>query len=572
MPTKLDMAKFAKFCKDMGFIYQSSEIYGGINGFWDYGPLGVELKRNIKEAWWQDMVRNPPPGPDGQEIRMVGLDCSIIMNPQVWRASGHAAGFSDPMVDCTKCKKRYRADKLVQLIFYDRDESQAREEEFEKVRGKLTNFTQDELVWLLAPVLNITVESDSRSEAYLNRESFLTKSDKKLFKKTLWALDYGMNDHPAINLPKYCPDRTCGGTLTEPRAFNLMFQTYVGAVQSEENVAYLRPETAQGIFVNYKNVLDSSRLKLPFGIAQVGKAFRNEINPRNFTFRSREFEQMEIEFFCHPNESRKWYEYWRELRKKWYSTLGIKSDNLRPREQGKEELAHYSVGTTDIEYLFPFSDEPQELEGVAHRGDFDLSAHAKHSGKDLSYFDEEGWNALLQEKLAPFASDKAKREEEKKKLEQTEKARFQFVPHVIEPSAGADRFTLAVLCEAYSEDKQPDAKGNMEERIVMRFHPRLAPIKAAIFPLVNKDGMDEKAKELYRALKPHFNVVYDQSGAIGRRYRRQDEAGTPFCITVDGDTMKDGTVTIRDRDTLKQERIPMSEVRARIEAALQPGA
>jgi glycyl-tRNA synthetase len=355
-----------------------------------------------------------------------------------------------------------------------------------------------------------------------------------------------------------------------------MFESYAGAIQSEDNKVYLRPETAQGIFVNFKNVLDSSRLKLPFGIAQVGKAFRNEINPRNFTFRSREFEQMEIEFFCHPSESMKWYEYWRDLRKKWYSTLGIKSDNLKPREQGKEELAHYSKATTDIEYMFPFSDEPQELEGVAHRGDYDLTQHAKPveqygSGKDLSYFDEEGWNALLQERLKPFENDKAKREEEKKKLEQTEKAKFQYVPHVVEPSAGADRFTLAVLCEAYCEDTVPDAKGKPETRIVMRFHPRLAPIKAAIFPLVNKDGMDEAARTLYRDLKPHFNVVYDQSGAIGRRYRRQDEAGTPFCITIDGDTMKDGTVTIRDRDTLKQERIPMSEVRARIEQALTPG-
>jgi glycyl-tRNA synthetase len=422
---------------------------------------------------------------------MVGLDCSIIMNPKVWVASGHASGFQDPMVDCKKCQGRFRADQI------------------------------------------------AGAQCPLK--------------------------------PSKAPGQHSECQLTEPRAFNLMFKSHAGAIESEENLVYLRPETAQGIFANYKNVLDSSRLKLPFGIAQVGKAFRNEINPRNFTFRSREFEQMEIEFFCKPDESMKWYEYWRDLRKRWYSTLGIKSDNLKPREQGKDELAHYSIGTTDIEYMFPFSDEPQELEGVAHRGDFDLTAHAKHSGKDLGYFDEEGWNALLQERLAPFASDKAKREEEKKKLEKDEKPKFQYVPHVIEPSAGADRFTLAVLCEAYTEDTVKDAKGNDETRTVMRFHPRLAPIKAAIFPLVNKDGMDERARELYRQLKPHFNVVYDQSGAIGRRYRRQDEAGTPFCITVDGDTMKDGTVTIRDRDTLKQERIPITEVRAVIEKALEPG-
>ncbi len=493
-----DMAKFAKFCKDMGFIYQSSEIYGGINGFWDYGPLGVELKRNIKEAWWQDMVRNPPPGPDGQEIRMVGLDCAIIMNPKVWVASGHVGGFSDPMQDCKKCQGRFRADQI------------------------------------------------AGAQCPLK--------------------------------PSKAPGQHTDCQLTEARAFNLMFESHAGPIASEENKVYLRPETAQGIFVNYKNVLDSSRLKLPFGIAQVGKAFRNEINPRNFTFRSREFEQMEIEFFCHPNESRKWYEYWRELRKKWYSTLGILSDNLVPREQSQEELAHYSVGTTDIEYMFPFSDEPQELEGVAHRGAFDLTAHATQSGKDLGYFDEEGWNNLLQQRLTPFKDDKNRlpeetklREEQKKQLEKDEKPRFSFVPHVIEPSAGADRFTLAVLCEAYTEDTQPDAKGKPETRIVMKFHPRLAPIKAAIFPLVNKDGMDEEARKLYRELKPFFNVVYDQSGAIGRRYRRQDEAGTPFCITVDGDTMKDGTVTIRDRDTLKQDRIPKGEVRARIEALLRPG-
>lgn len=541
-----DMAKFAKFCKDMGFVFQSSEIYGGINGFWDYGPLGVELKRNIKEAWWQDMVRNPPPGPDGQEIRMVGLDCAIIMNPKVWVASGHVGGFSDPMVDCLKCKRRFRADKV-----------------------QFACATVD------GAAHAVSVEADNATDAEPLLKEKIAKLDKKKVPvgralKAAPQLEY----HAAVALPaswpRPCPADDCDGTLTEPRAFNLMFESHAGPIASEENKVYLRPETAQGIFANYKNVLDSSRLKLPFGIAQVGKAFRNEINPRNFTFRSREFEQMEIEFFCHPDESMKWYQYWRDLRKNWYSTLGIKSDYLVPREQGQDELAHYSIGTTDIEYLFPFSDEPQELEGVAHRGAFDLTAHAKMSGKDLGYFDEEGWNALLQQRLEPFKDDKAKREEEKKKLEKEEKARFQFVPHVVEPSAGADRFTLAVLCEAYDVEQLKDAKGNPDERIVMRFHPRLAPIKAAIFPLVNKDGMDEEARKLYRSLKPFFNVVYDQSGAIGRRYRRQDEAGTPFCITVDGDTMKDGTVTIRDRDTLKQERIPKERVREVLAQALTP--
>lgn len=552
MPTKLDMAKFAKFCKDMGFIFQSSEIYGGINGFWDYGPLGVELKRNIKEAWWQDMVRNPPPGPDGQEIRMVGLDCSIIMNRNVWIASGHAAGFSDPMVDCKSSKKRYRADKLhfVSASFP----------------------TTPHFGWQ-------SDEPDTHKVAVKRLEKAARKAQQKFSENDVVSKSFEELRKAGVALTALTgPDVEEPGTLTEPRAFNLMFESHAGPIASEENLVYLRPETAQGIFANYKNVLDSSRLKLPFGIAQVGKAFRNEINPRNFTFRSREFEQMEIEFFCHPNESMKWYEYWRDLRKNWYSTLGVKSEKLVPREQGKEELAHYSIGTTDIEYLFPFSDEPQELEGVAHRGAFDLSAHAKHSGKDLGYFDEEGWNNLLQARLTPFKDDKNRtpdevklREEQKKQLEKDEKPKFSFVPHVIEPSAGADRFTLAVLCEAYTEEMVKDAKGKEEPRIVMKFHPRLAPIKAAIFPLVNKDGMDEEAAKLYRELKASFNVVYDQSGAIGRRYRRQDEAGTPFCITVDGDTMKDGTVTIRDRDTLKQERIPKTEVRARIEALLRPG-
>jgi glycyl-tRNA synthetase len=451
----MDMEKLVALCRRRGFIFQSSEIYGGLNGFWDYGPLGVELKRNIKEAWWQDMVRNPPPGPDGQEISMVGLDCAIIMNPKVWVASGHASGFADPMVDCKTegCKGRFRADQLTASV---------------------------------CPLK-----------------------------------------------PSKAPGQYDKCQLTEPRTFNLMFKTFVGALEDDSALAYLRPETAQGIFVNFKNVLDSSRLKIPFGIAQIGKAFRNEINPRNYTFRSREFEQMEIEFFCHPNESMKWYRYWRDVRIQWYTQLGIKSDKLRPREQGKEELAHYSIGTTDIEYLFPFSDEPQELEGVAHRGAFDLTQHQQHSGKDLTYFDDQ--------------------------------TRERYVPHVIEPSAGADRFTLAVLCEAYTEEKVGD-----EMRTVMRFHPRLAPIKAAVFPLVNKDGMPEIAQKLYRELKREFNVFYDDKGAVGRRYRRQDEAGTPYCFTIDGQTLQDNTVTIRDRDTLKQERWPLAEVAARLRALLSP--
>jgi glycyl-tRNA synthetase len=556
MAAKIDMARFAKFCKDMGFIFQSSEIYGGINGFWDYGPLGVELKRNVKDAWWLDMVRNPPPGPDGQEIRMVGLDCSIIMNPKVWVASGHVGGFSDPMVDCKECKARYRADKTWGVAAFDAKSTYT--VEVSATKG-----------WDLAGATEVWgVVADSEAEAIELCRPQIERFEKK-HKQSGAPIAF-----PALGLAEtnlkflVCPNCQKQGTLTPPRNFNLMFQTYVGAVQSEENVAYLRPETAQGIFANFKNVLDSTRVKLPFGIAQIGKAFRNEINPRNFTFRSREFEQMEIEFFCHPAESRKWYEYWRDLRKKWYTQLGIKSDKLRPREQGKEELAFYSVGTTDIEYLFPFSDEPQELEGVAHRGAYDLTQHANHSGlgEKLAYFDQDAWMADEKQRNTNAFEQWLKTANPTK--EQVEK--YKFFPHVIEPSAGADRFTLAVLCEAFTEEQVPDAKGNPETRTVMKFHPRLAPVKAAVFPLVNKDGMPEKALALYRELKPHFNVTYDDKGAIGRRYRRQDEAGTPFCITIDGETTQNDSVTMRDRDSLQQLRVPIGQVKDELVKALAP--
>jgi glycyl-tRNA synthetase len=567
MPTKIDMAKFASFCKDMGFIFQSSEIYGGINGFWDYGPLGVELKRNVKEAWWQDMVRNPPPGPDGQEIRMVGLDCSIIMNPKVWVASGHVGTFADPMRKCSSCGKFVRADQLWSILATDSAWMSSLIQEFTPVEGRYD--TSKLLKWAkgkgskLAPGLALVRNPEVTLSFLATRVNGQPDAPPTLQEFTSYIATEQLH---ATGLQDPCPN--CGGPLGEPRPFTLMFESHAGVEQTEEAKVYLRPETAQGIFANYRNVLDSTRLKLPFGVAQVGKAFRNEITPRNFTFRSREFEQMEIEFFCHPDESRKWYEYWRDLRKKWYSTLGIKSENLVPREQGKEELAFYSVGTTDIEYMFPFSEEPQELEGVAHRGHYDLTQHAKHSGlaEKLMYFDEERWNADSAGRTTNSFKEWMKTNPSAADLE-----KYQFFPHVIEPSAGADRFTLAVLCEAYTEDKVPDAKGNLETRIVMKFHPRLAPIKAAIFPLVNKDGMPEKAMKLYRELKPHFNVFFDDKGAVGRRYRRQDEAGTPFCITIDGDTLKDETVTIRNRDTLKQERVPMAQVRAAIEAALAPG-
>ncbi len=527
----MDMDKIVALCKRRGFIFQASEIYGGLNGFWDYGPLGAELKKNVKDAWWQDMVRNPPPGPDGQEIAMVGLDSAIIQNPKVWEASGHAAGFQDPMVDCKKCRRRFRADKVF----------------FGSLRMEVGG----------PEVAAIAVEADDATAAQklLDEEYQRLVKKKKLRGEILHGVRAATDFHPAEKHHP-CPAEGCDGELTEPRTFNLMFKTYVGALEDASNQAWLRPETAQGIFTNFKNVLDSSRVRPPFGIAQVGKAFRNEINPRNYTFRSREFEQMEIEFFCHPSESKKWYEYWRDVRIRWYSELGIRSDRLRPREQGEKELAFYSVGTTDIEYLFPFSDEPQELEGVAHRGEYDLTQHSKHSGKDLSYFDDELW---AKADKSAYGGDKKKEQEAKNKPP------YRYVPHVIEPSAGADRFTLAVLCEAYAEDTVGG-----EARTVMRFHPRLAPIKAAILPLVNKEGMPEIAHKLYRELKPQWNVYYDDGGAIGRRYRRQDEAGTPFCFTIDGQTLQDNTVTVRHRDDCKQERLPIKEVPAMLANALKP--
>ncbi len=483
------MDKLTALCKRRGFIYPSSEIYGGINGFWDYGPLGVELKRNIKNLWWHDMVTNPPPGPDGRAIEMVGVDCTIIMNPKVWEASGHATGFADPMVSCKTegCKGLFRADQL----------------------------------------------------------------DKT----------------PCPLKPSKCAGQHDKCQLTEPRKFNLMFETFVGAVQDDSAKAYLRPETAQGIFVNYKNVLDTTRVKIPFGIAQVGKSFRNEINPRNYTFRSREFEQMEIEFFCRAADSMEWYAFWRRVRFDWYVNLGLRSEKLRLREQGPEELAHYSKACADIEYLFPFSDEHQELEGVAHRGTFDLSQHQKFSGQDLHYFEEDAWAKFLAARKAAGEPELTK--EQKQEIAGQEP--YRYLPTVIEPSAGADRAALAFLCEAYTEDQAPNDKGQMETRVVMKFHPKLAPIKAAVFPLVNKEGMPDIAEALYRDLKRHMPAFYDDKGAIGRRYRRQDEAGTPFCITVDGQTLADGTVTIRDRDSLRQERVSKDHVVAWVQSRLAGG-
>lgn len=423
------MEKVVNLCKRRGFVFPSSEIYGGFASTWDYGPLGIELKRNIREAWWRYMVTS--------RENVVGLESAILMHPRVWEASGHVAGFSDPLVDCRVCKRRFRADHIP------------------------------------------------------------AKEDRQ------------------------CP-KGAECDFTDVRQFNLMFKTFVGPVEEEAAVAFLRPETAQGMFVNFLNVQQSGRLKPPFGIAQIGKSFRNEITPGNFIFRTREFEQMEMEFFVKPGTDDEWFEYWREQRMNWYTQrLGIQSTNLRFYDHPKEDLAHYSKATTDIEYRYPFG--WGELEGVANRTNFDLKQHGEYSGKDLTFFDEE--------------------------------TRERYQPYVIEPAAGVDRILLITLLDAYSEDEQEG-----EPRIVLRLHPRLAPVKVGVFPLLRKEGQPEKALQIRDMLKERFAVFYDQAGSIGRRYRRQDEVGTPFGITVDHQTMQDNTVTLRDRDTLEQIRLPIDRL------------
>ncbi|MCD8298565.1 MAG: glycine--tRNA ligase [Opitutae bacterium] len=487
------MDDIVNLCKRRGFIFPSSEIYGGYNGFFDYGPLGVELKNNIKKAWWQDMVH--------RRDDIVGLDSTIIHHPMTWKASGHVDNFTDPLVDCRESKMRYRADQLFfapvvvagEKIGYvsvleDGDMQEKAEEAARDLKRRLAK--QGEL----APIV-----LKDYTEA---------KPD-----------EYALIPSPATGKP---------GSLTPPRAFNMMFQTYVGALRDETAIAYLRPETAQGIFINYKNIVDTGRVKIPFGIAQIGKAFRNEINPRNFIFRSREFEQMEIEYFISPKADwKKIHQEWIEYCMNWFDGIGIPKSRLSLYQHPKEKLAHYSKGTTDIMFEYPFG--VQELQGIAARGNFDLTQHQTVSGKSMEYFDDR----------EPNKDDR------------------KYIPHVVEPSFGVDRIVLAVLSAAYAEE---EVEG--EKRVVLRLHPRLAPYKAAVFPLVkNKPELVERAENLYRRLKRRWNVFYDAAGAIGRRYRRQDEIGTPFGITVDFDTLeKDGKVTLRDRDSLQQIRITEDEL------------
>jgi glycyl-tRNA synthetase len=445
MANEVTMDKLVSLCKRRGFVYQSSEIYGGLSSAWDYGPLGVELKKNIQQIWWKEMTQ--------MHDNIVGIDAAILMHPRVWEASGHVENFTDPLVDCKECKTRFRADHL--------DEA--------------------------------TIES------------------------------------------KKCPD--CGGELTEPRQFNLMFQTHMGAVADANTAVYLRPETAQGIFVNFKNVLQSSRVKVPFGIAQVGKAFRNEITTKNFIFRTCEFEQMEMQFFVKPGEDEKWFDYWREQRWAYYTEkLGIDPAKIRWHQHGEGELAHYAKDAYDIEFEFPFGFS--ELEGVHNRTDFDLSRHSEYTGKEINYLEEE--------------------------------TKERYIPYVVETSAGLTRSVLMVLSDAYEEeDLGVDSKGRPDIRSVMRFHPNVAPTTVAVFPLVKKDGLAELARSIEEELRDDFRTFYDQSGAIGRRYRRQDEIGTPFCVTVDYDSKEDKTVTLRMRDSMEQVRVSIEDLVPTIKKAIK---
>ena len=453
--TKIKMDDIIALCKSRGFIYPGSEIYGGLANTWDYGNLGVELKNNVKKAWWKKFV-------EGSKLN-VGVDCAILMNPQTWVASGHLAGFSDPLMDCKECKERFRADKLIEDFCAEND----------------------------IPLDNNSADGMSQEEM----QKFIA-------------------DH---KVP--CP--SCGKhNWTDIRSFNLMFKTFQGVTEDAKNTVYLRPETAQGIFVNFKNVQRTSRKKLPFGIAQIGKSFRNEITPGNFTFRTREFEQMELEFFCKPDTDLEWFAYWKDFCINWLKSLGLKDDELRARDHSPEELSFYSKATTDLEFLFPFG--WGELWGIADRTDYDLSQHMQHSGEDLTYNDDE--------------------------------TNTKYVPYVVEPSLGADRVTLAFLCAAYDEE---ELEGG-DKRTVMHFHPALAPVKIAVLPLSKK--LNEGAEKVFDMLLDKYYCEFDDRGSIGKRYRRQDEIGTPFCITYDFDSENDGSVTIRHRDSMEQERVKIDEL------------
>jgi glycyl-tRNA synthetase len=585
------MEKIVSLCKRKGFIFQSSEIYGGLNGFWDYGPLGTELKRNIKDCWWRSMVH--------LRDDVVGLDASIIMHPRIWEASGHTSTFSDLMVDCLLTQKRFRADQIEPqsgMAYFYSGATDA-------TAGKESNDAYSVLI------ANGKHPDSARKVA---RQFYQQRGLEN-------PVLVGERTEAVQGTMRYNPEN--GGLLTEPRAFNLMLKTYVGPVESSDNISYLRPETAQAIFAQFKNMLETTRQKIPFGIAQVGKAFRNEINPRNYTFRSREFEQMELEFFIRPDEAveaiygsvaqptgsghpgepqpnwgwQTWHKYWVEERLRFYEAIGLPRNSLVEYWQKSEELAHYARATVDILYKFPFSKRNEqgelageELEGIAARSDFDLSQHQRFTGKPMTVFDEElkaAWPKLEEPKKAELsrryfearrkylekAGETADRGEKQARDEAETLGKGYYIPHVIEPSAGVDRLLLALLCNAYCEDQAPDEKGKLESRVVMKLHPRIAPIKVAVFPLLkNKPELVRKATEVRDLLRPYMSVFYDEAGAIGRRYRRQDEAGTPFGVTIDFETLGEkgpelqDTVTLRERDSMKQERIKISELTSRI--------
>jgi glycyl-tRNA synthetase len=526
------MEKIVALCKRRGFIFQSSEIYGGLNGAWDYGPLGVELKRSLKDYWWRCMT----------QLRddIVGFDGSILMNAAVWKASGHVDTFSDPLVECLLTKKRYRADQIEPqsgTAYYYKGfwNSTARMANESSGAPPVSDFLQPIPFSVLVPK-----GKPEASAQKVARQFYVSRGFKE---ENIAALDLEKSG-PVENTTEFNPEN--GAQLSEPRTFNLMFKTYVGPVQDESATTYLRPETAQAMFVQFKNVLEVSRKKLPFGIAQIGKAFRNEINPRNFTFRSREFEQMELEFFVKPGTGPEWLEKWKEERLAWYETIGIPRAKIHVLTVPEADRSFYSQGTYDLEYEFPFG--IQELEGIAHRGNYDLTQHANASGKPLEYFDEE-----LKQK---------------------------YLPEVVEPSAGVDRTVLALLCEAFAEETVKDEESGKEEtRVVLRFVPRLAPIKAGIFPLLkNKPELVAKAREVQKLLQPLMKIAYDEAGSIGKRYRRIDEEGTPFGITIDFETLEGAktastsatgaaiaegqkeTVTLRHRDSMKQERIAIADL------------
>lgn len=511
------MKDIVSLCKRRGFIFAASDIYGGINGFWDYGPLGVELKNNLRDRWWRDMVLCPPIGPDGAPISIVGVDSSIIQNPKCWEASGHVGGFNDPMVDCRESKKRYREDHLIIIVPKDEENDKGKNGQSLLDNGR-TSFAFMVDQW-------DKTEEDAAAkkiEKYIKKAGDETLKNLRIGKLILKPFEGRVKpEHYKFVVG---PDVNTKGTLTEPVQFNMMFHTYVGAASGDDNKAYLRPETCAGIFLNFKNVLDSSRVKAPFGIAQIGKAFRNEVTPRNFIFRSREFEQMELEWFCAEEDVPQWFDFWVDERTRFWESVGIPKSELHFLNVPKEELAHYSSRTIDVEYRFPFTaPDFGELEGIAHRGNFDLTQHAEFSGQKLEYFD------------------------------QAENKRF--VPHVIEPSTGLTRGVLALICQAYTVDK------NRPSGVYLNFHPSMAPLKAAILPLTAKEEHVPIAQKLYLDLRHEFAVELDIKQNIGKRYARQDEIGTPYCFTVDNDTISDQTVTVRDRNTMAQERIHMDKVK-----------